>query len=185
MRGRLVHGVGRMPSLVAMGLVVLLGGYLLGTLRIPGPAHAAPSGELYVYLANVTQVPFWIDQKHALEDAGKYLGVQTEFTGPTTADPQAEAAALDQIIARHPAGIMVFPPDSKTLIAGINRAVDSGIPVITMIGDVPDSKRFTHIGIDNTRPARKAPRSSLRRSGGRERLSSGRSRPQGSWIGCG
>lgn len=112
-------------------------------------ARAAPSGELYVYLANVTQVPFWIDQKRALQDAGKYLGVQTEFTGPTTADPQAEAAALDQIIARHPAGIMVFPPDNKTLIPGINRAVQSGIPVITMIGDVPDSKRFTHIGIDN------------------------------------
>jgi ribose transport system substrate-binding protein len=29
--------------------------------------------------------------------------------------------------------------------------VDAGIPVITMIGDVPTSKRFTHIGINNYR----------------------------------
>jgi len=113
--------------------------------------QGSSSEEWYVYLANVTQVPFWTDQKRALDDAAKELGVKATFEGPTTADAQAEAAALDQIIARHPAGIMVFPPDDKTLVDGINRAVAAGIPVITMIGDVPGSKRFAHIGIDNYR----------------------------------
>jgi ribose transport system substrate-binding protein len=152
MHSHAAHGRSRAAALMAAGLALLVAGYLLGVVRGPAPtAQAAPSGETYIYLANVTQVPFWIDQKHALEDAGKYLGVRTQFTGPTTADAQAEAAALDQIVATHPAGIMVFPPDSKTLIPGINRAVEAGIPVVTMIGDVPDSKRFTHIGIDNYR----------------------------------
>lgn len=116
-----------------------------------GTGTQGNSEEWYVYLASVTQVPFWTDQKRALEDAAKELGVKATFEGPTTADPQAEAAALDQIIARRPAGIMVFPPDDKTLVDGINRAVEAGIPVITMIGDVPTSKRFAHIGIDNYR----------------------------------
>ncbi|HEY3246736.1 MAG TPA: substrate-binding domain-containing protein [bacterium] len=113
--------------------------------------QAAAPTETYVYVSCVTQVPFWIDQKQALADVGQALGVRAVFTGPTTADPQAEAAALDQIIASHPAGIMVFPCDEKALTPGINRAVDAGIPVITMIGDVPGSKRFTHIGINNFR----------------------------------
>jgi ribose transport system substrate-binding protein len=113
--------------------------------------RAAPPAETYVYVSCVTQVPFWIDQKQALADVGKALGVKTSFTGPTTADPQAEAAALDQIIASRPAGIMVFPCDEKALTPGINRAVDAGIPVITMIGDVPASKRSTHMGINNFR----------------------------------
>ncbi len=171
MHSRLVRDRARTPVLAAAGLALLAAGYLLGAASAPGPAvQAAPSGELYVYLANVTQVPFWIDQKRALEAAGKYLGVRTEFTGPTTADAQAEAAALDQIIARRPAGIMVFPPDSKTLIPGINRAVDSGIPVITMIGDVPDSKRFTHIGIDNYKAGEEGARVLAATIGGRGKV---------------
>lgn len=107
--------------------------------------------EWYVYLAIVTQVPFWNDQKRALEDFARARGVKATFEWPTTADPQAQAAQLDQIIARKPAGLMIFPPDDKSLIQGINRAVEAGIPVVTMIGDVPQSKRLMHIGIDNYR----------------------------------
>lgn len=107
--------------------------------------------EWYVYLAIVTQVPFWADQKRALEDFARARGVKATFEGPTTADPQAQAAQLDQIIARKPAGLMIFPPDDKSLIQGINRAAEAGIPVVTMIGDVPESKRLMHIGIDNYR----------------------------------
>lgn len=148
-----------------------LGAAILGMMSAHAPrARAAARNELYVYLSNVTDVPFWIDAKNALVAAGKYLGVKTEFTGPTTADAQAEAAALDQIIARRPAGIMVFPPDTTTLIPGINRAVDAGIPVITMIGDVPGSKRFAHIGIDNYRSGEEGAKLLAKAIGGRGKV---------------
>jgi ribose transport system substrate-binding protein len=43
---------------------------------------------------------------------------------------------------------LIFPGDSDAITPGINRAVDSGVPVITIIGDAPKSKRLTTIGID-------------------------------------
>ena len=110
-------------------------------------AHAQAGAE-YVYLSIVTQVPFWVDHRLALEDAGKLLGVKTTFTGPLDFDTAGQARQLDELVARRPAGIIIFPGDAATLAPGINRAAEAGIPVVTVIGDVPQSKRFVTLGIN-------------------------------------
>lgn len=109
-------------------------------------AHAQE--EEYVYLSIVTQVPFWVDHRAALEDAGELLGVRTTFTGPVDFDVAGQARQLDEIVARQPAGIIIFPGDADTLTPGIDRAVEAGIPVAMVIGDAPNSKRYVHLGID-------------------------------------
>jgi ribose transport system substrate-binding protein len=113
-----------------------------------GPARAAAAKGEYVFLSIVTQVPFWVDHKHGLEDAGKVLGVKTTFTGPLDFDVAAQARQLDEIVARKPSGLLIFPGDAATMAPGIDRAVDAGIPVATIIGDVPNSKRYCTLGID-------------------------------------
>ena len=60
-------------------------------------------------------------------------------------DANAEAAALDQAIARKPAGIAVFAWD-PVLQPGIDKAMAAGIPVVTICGDSPTSKRIAFIG---------------------------------------
>jgi ribose transport system substrate-binding protein len=114
---------------------------------VSAAAAAEAKGE-YVFLSIVTQVPFWVDHKHGLEDAGKLLGVKTTFTGPLDFDTAAQARQLDEIIARRPAGLLLFPGDAATLAPGVNRAVEAGIPVATIIGDVPNSKRYCTLGIN-------------------------------------
>ncbi len=109
---------------------------------------AAQSGEEYVYLSIVTQVPFWVDHRAALDDAAKALGIKGTFTGPADFDTAGQARQLDEIVARKPAGLIIFPGDSDTLTPGIDRAVDAGIPVAMVIGDAPKSKRYVHLGID-------------------------------------
>ncbi|MGD1036670.1 MAG: substrate-binding domain-containing protein [Roseiarcus sp.] len=96
----------------------------------------------------MTQVPFWVDHKHGLDDAAKLLGVKTTFTGPLDFDVAAQARQLDEIVARKPSGLMIFPGDAATMAPGIDRAVEAGIPVATIIGDVPNSKRSCTLGID-------------------------------------
>jgi ribose transport system substrate-binding protein len=108
---------------------------------------ANPNDE-YVYLSIVTQVPFWVDHKQALEDFGKATGAKTSFIGPPDFDVAGQARQLDELIARKPAGIIVFIGDADAMTSGIDRAVDAGIPVILVISDAPGSKRFCHIGID-------------------------------------
>jgi ribose transport system substrate-binding protein len=112
------------------------------------------SNDEYVYLSIVTQVPFWTDHKAALEDFGKATDVKTSFIGPPDFDVAAQARQLDELVARKPAGIILFIGDADAMTPGINRAVDGGIPVILVISDAPKSKRFVHIGIDGVQAGR-------------------------------
>ncbi len=154
-----------------MGMATSLGAILAGCNLGGNPANPTPAtgaggqtqtqpqkevnpNEEYVYLSIVTQVPFWVDHKQALEDAGRALGVKTTFTGPPDFDTAGQARQLDEIIARKPAGLIIFPGDADTLTPGINRAVDAGIPVAMVIGDAPKSKRYVHLGIDGFKAGR-------------------------------
>ncbi|RKP51975.1 substrate-binding domain-containing protein [Pararobbsia silviterrae] len=114
---------------------------------LPLAAQAA-TGSNYVFLSIVTQVPFWSEHRRGLQDAAKLLGVQASFTGPLDFDTAGQARQLDEIVANKPAGILIFPGDADALVGGINRAVEAGIPVITLTGDVPKSKRVATISID-------------------------------------
>jgi ribose transport system substrate-binding protein len=116
---------------------------------VSGRALAQGEGSEYVFLSIVTQVPFWADHRIGLEDAAKALNVKTTFTGPLDFDTAAQARQLDELIARKPAGLLIFPGDAAALASGIDRAVDAGIPVAMIIGDVPESKRSVHLGISN------------------------------------
>jgi ribose transport system substrate-binding protein len=103
----------------------------------------------FVFLSVVTQVPFWADHRAGLEAAGADLGVKVTFTGPLDFDTAGQARQLDEIIARKPAGLLIFPGDAAALAPGIDRAIEAGIPVACIIGDVADSKRSVFLGISN------------------------------------
>lgn len=124
-----------------------MGGMLLPTFS--KEALAAGAGEEYVFLSIVTQVPFWADHKAGLADAGAALGVKTTFTGPLDFDTAGQARQLDEIVARQPAGILLFAGDANALVGGIDRAVEAGIPVAILTGDVPGSKRTVSLGASN------------------------------------
>jgi ribose transport system substrate-binding protein len=112
-------------------------------------ALAQAAGMEYVFLSCVTQVPFWVDHRNALNDAAKLLGVKTSFTGPLDFDTAGQARQLDELVARKPAGILIFPGDPAALAPGIDRAVEMGIPVAMIIGDAPGTKRTVYLGISN------------------------------------
>ena len=80
----------------------------------------------YVYLSIVTQVPFWVDHKAALADFGKETGAKTSFIGPPDFDVPGQAHQLDELVARKPAGIILFIGDADAMTPGINRAVEAG-----------------------------------------------------------
>ena len=62
---------------------------LAGAFGLPVPtkqAMAQGTGMEYVFLSIVTQVPFWVDHRAALDDVAEVLGVRTQFTGPLDFD---------------------------------------------------------------------------------------------------
>jgi len=116
--------------------------------QLSASAMAKGRGKEYVFLSIVTQVPFWGDHRAALKELEKLLDIKTTFTGPLDFDTAAQARQLDEIIARRPAGILIFPGDPAALAPGIQRAVEAGIPVTTCVGDAPESVRSTFFGIN-------------------------------------
>lgn len=112
------------------------------------PAAQAPadtSKELYIFVSAMGNLEYFNALKYGWAWGGKSLGVQAEYVGPAEIDANAEAVALDQAIARKPAGIAVFAWD-PVLTPGINKAIEAGIPVVTICGDAPDSKRIAFVG---------------------------------------
>lgn len=103
--------------------------------------------DLYVFVLCWTNLEFFAPHIKAFTEEGKILGVQTRVMGPAGFDVPAEISAMQSAIALHPAGIIIFPP-SDALGPVINKAIEAGIPVVTVTGDVPSSKRTTFVGVD-------------------------------------
>jgi ABC-type sugar transport system substrate-binding protein len=111
-----------------------------------GPA-ADYSQEEYVWISCHANLPLFMAHDHpALRLAGRQLGVQVTIAGPNTTDIPGFVSAIETIAARRPAGMMVVAWDPSAVIAPINRAVESGIPVVCVDTDAPDSKRLSFIG---------------------------------------
>src|SRR5258705_8891432 len=77
--------------------------------------------------------------------------VKVEIEGPPSYSPKGEVAGSQKAVPPRPAGIMVSVASPEMFQAPIAAAIASGIPVICLDSDAPDSKRVMFIGTDNFR----------------------------------
>ncbi|MGW1030404.1 LacI family DNA-binding transcriptional regulator [Streptomyces sp. NPDC002577] len=56
---------------------------------------------------------------------------------------------LDRIAKRGSQGVILKAPDVPDVTAAISRLVAAGIPVVTLVTDLPSSARSAYVGIDN------------------------------------
>jgi simple sugar transport system substrate-binding protein len=75
---------------------------------------------------------YWSVVKKGVDDAGKQLGVTTEYLAPETFDMPAMVHLLEAAIASKPDGLVVSIPDTDALSGPVKNAVASGIPVIVI-----------------------------------------------------
>jgi ribose transport system substrate-binding protein len=107
------------------------------------------SGEQYVFISTNIKVPYWQTAAAGFSQSADQLKVGFQFTGPDTYDPAAERDALDHAIQSKPAGILISVADANLLKDSIDRAIASGIPLVTVDSDAPASKRLFFIGTNN------------------------------------
>ncbi|BAC74902.1 LacI family transcriptional regulator [Streptomyces avermitilis] len=64
--------------------------------------------------------------------------------------PVAElVATLDRIARRGSQGVILKAPDVPDVTAAVGRLVSAGIPVVTLVTDLPASGRLAYVGIDD------------------------------------
>jgi LacI family transcriptional regulator, galactose operon repressor len=56
---------------------------------------------------------------------------------------------LDRIGRRGSHGVVLKAPDVSEIVDAVDRLVAAGIPVVTLVTDIPGSRRLTSVGIDN------------------------------------
>lgn len=115
------------------------------------PQFRCKEDETYYMNVMVSGVEYWFPVYEMFKQAAQSLGCKTAYTGTPEYDVTKQIASFDQILAKKPAGILVHPMNSDPFIEPINRAVASGVPVVTFAADSPNSKRISYVTSDNDR----------------------------------
>ncbi|MDP2734120.1 MAG: LacI family DNA-binding transcriptional regulator [Hoeflea sp.] len=71
-------------------------------------------------------------------------------------DPAAIAKALDAIDPKAVSGVALVATDTAEVTEAVDRLIDHGVPVATLVSDLPGSRRTHFCGIDNIAAGRTA-----------------------------
>jgi LacI family transcriptional regulator len=75
--------------------------------------------------------------------------IRARFDLTETASPLELVSALDRLRRRGSHGVVLKAPDVPEVVEAVDRLVSAGIPVITLVTDLPGSQRLAYVGIDN------------------------------------
>lgn len=104
--------------------------------------------EEYVWACQYNSLPLFVNNDYiGMDVVAEELGVTVRKAGPQKIDLPAFVASIEQEIVKKPAGMMVVGWDPSEQVA-IDKAMDAGIPVVTVDADVPASKRLCFVGTD-------------------------------------
>jgi simple sugar transport system substrate-binding protein len=95
---------------------------------------------------------FWAVAKAGAEKAGEDMGVQLKYSESQN-DPQRQAQLIDSAVTEKVDGIATSAPNPDAIRDSLQKAVDAGIPVITLNSGQSDSAELgaiTHVGQDET-----------------------------------
>lgn len=121
-----------------------------GSQAAPGsasPPRAAASLTFSVISHGGAGDSFWDVVKNGAEAAGKDLGVAVEYQG--SGDPLQQSQMIDTAVSKKVAGIVVSMANPDALKEAIAKAVQAGIPVVTINSGEARSKELgalAHVG---------------------------------------
>lgn len=118
-----------------------------GSALVP-PVRAQGKARTYYYASQLLGHPYLLDCHLGMRYAAKAFGVDIRTVGPQGWDPVGHASAVEQAIAKKPAGIItsLWEPGA---VPAIKRAMVQGIPVMVIEATVPDHGAMSFIGLDN------------------------------------
>ena len=126
-----------------------------------GPAvaqsqFACEPGDTYIMNVMVSAHPYWVPVFEGFKQAAAAMGCEAVFSGTPDYDITKQIASFEQDLVKRPKGILLHPMQADPFIEPINRAIDSGVAIVTFAADSPDSKRASYVTSDNLAEAKYA-----------------------------
>ena len=117
----------------------------------PADGGSGAAGKLrFAVIPKALDIPVFNYARIGAERAAAELGnVEIEWRAPDTADQLRQKEILESFITQRVDGIAISALNGDFLTETINRAIDSGIPVVTWDSDAPKSKRIAFYGVDD------------------------------------
>ncbi|MCB1884265.1 MAG: sugar ABC transporter substrate-binding protein [Geminicoccaceae bacterium] len=137
---------------------------LLGAVAVAGAFLAVPAlaqddaANIIVVTHGQASDPFWSVVKNGVQKAAEDTGATVDYRAPETFDMVAMGQLIDAAVNQEPDGLVVSIPDADALGPSIERAVEAGIPVISMNSGVEASKKLgalLHVGQEEIDAGRK------------------------------
>ncbi len=119
-------------------------------------AFRCKPGETYVMNVMVSGVEYWFPVYEAFKQAAHEMGCKTVYTGTPEYDVTKQLASFEQVLAKHPAGVLLHPMNADPFVEPINRAIESGVPIVTFAADSPNSKRIAFVAGNDDQESRTA-----------------------------
>jgi ribose transport system substrate-binding protein len=115
----------------------------------PGKA-AGPQRLRFAVIPKALDLPVFNYAKVGAERQAKEYGdVDILWNAPSSADQLKQKEILESYITQRVDGIAISSLNGDFLTDTINKAIDSGIPVVTWDSDAPKSKRYAFYGVDD------------------------------------
>ena len=124
--------------------------------RIAAKLEAGERLNLVVSLAETDDSGLGPSYEHGWNSAGAEVAarygvdINARVIGPNRADAEDQASTIEALIASGDIDCLAVDAAGPRLLTDVvDRAVDAGVPVFSVGGDSPDSKRFAFYGLDD------------------------------------
>lgn len=148
----------------------LLGGVVMTSCR--GTENKEEEKERYIaVICKGSQHEFWKTVEQGAMDAGEELGAKVTFVAPEDESQiDVQIGMMEQAIEDEADAIVLAPLDTDKLNPVIDKAVNRGIPVLTLDSDVTTNTRVATIGTSNESAGAIAARNAVKRMGGKGKV---------------
>ncbi|MDR1178902.1 MAG: substrate-binding domain-containing protein [Spirochaetales bacterium] len=140
----------KMIGVFLLSVFVALNGFAGGSQD--SPAASGPNAQrTLVFIPKATNSQFWVAIWDGAQKAAQELGYkEVKFQGTSsTADVTGQINIVADVTTSRPAGIIVAVNDAVALKAPIEKAIESGVPVVTVNAGVNSDKIPVHVATDN------------------------------------
>ncbi len=114
---------------------------------------------LFTFIVSAGETAFFRDIRAEIEAARSHAAkdrVNIDMIAVPPLDPQAIVDAIDGLDGQYGDGIALVAVESRIVREAIDRLRAQGVRVVTIISDIPNSRRDRFVGIDNVAAGRVA-----------------------------
>ena len=120
-------------------------------------SDAVAADKTLAWIPKSTDSSFWLAIKRGAEKAGEELGYEVLYIG--TQDQTQIAGQINLVndmVTRRIDGILIAATDAKALSAPVTKAIEAGVPVITVDSGIDPDTSLAYIATDNIGAAKAA-----------------------------